>query len=65
MLAGKRKIESKREIKNVNEDQVKKRNTESHALEVTLDVLISLIEVSKAPLLKGRGTERFKTDKHS
>jgi len=43
MLAGKRKSESKRENKNVNEDQVKKRNTESHALEVTLDVLISLI----------------------
>ena len=65
MLAGKRKSESKRENKNVNEDQVKKRNTESHALEVTLDVLISLTEVSKAPLLKGRRNERFKSDKHS
>ena len=65
MLAGKRKSESKRENKNVNEDQVKKRNTESHALEVTLDVLISLTEVSKAPLLKGWRTERFKSDKHS
>jgi hypothetical protein len=65
MLAGKRKSESKRENKNVNEDQVKKRHTESHALEVTMDVLISLLEVSKAPLLKGRRTERFMSDKHS
>jgi len=65
MLAGKRKSESKRENKNVNEDQVNKRNTESHALEVTLDVLISLTEVSKAPLLKGHRNKRFKSDKHS
>jgi hypothetical protein len=65
MLAGKRKSESKRENKNVNEDQVKKRNTEFHALEVTMDVLISLTEVSKAPLLKSHRNERFKSDKHS
>ena len=60
MLAGKRKSESKRENKNVNEDQVKKGNTESHSLEVTMDVLISLTEV-----LEGHGTERFKSDRHS
>jgi hypothetical protein len=41
----------------VNEKQVKKRNTESYALAVTLDVLISLMEVSKAPLLRSHGTE--------
>jgi hypothetical protein len=57
MLAGKRKSESKSENKNVNEDHVNKRNREFHSLEVTLEVLISLIEVSKAPIFKGRVTE--------
>jgi hypothetical protein len=57
MLAGKRKRESKSKNKNVNEDHAKKKNTEFHSLEVALEVLISLKEVSKAPIFKGRGTE--------